>query len=114
IERLDRNDPGDWVSPPIAPGYSDRPLHAQSHGESFLAMLSTRLRGNGLYLLDEPEAALSPMRQLTMLTVLHRLVGAGAQLIIATHSPILLAYPNATILQFGEHPVAQIAFDETD
>ncbi len=77
--------------------YGGKSLHAQSHGESFLALVQNRFRGNGLYILDEPEAALSPMRQLTLLAEMHNLVNNNSQFIIATHSPILLAYPKAEI-----------------
>jgi predicted ATPase len=114
IERLDVDEPGDHPSPPISAGFGKRALHEQSHGESFLALIDNRLRGNGLYLLDEPEAALSPIRQMTLLTMLHRLVGARSQLIIATHSPILLSYPDAAILQFGPQGMAHVAYEETE
>lgn len=83
--------------------YGGTSLHNQSHGESFLALIQNRFRGNGFYILDEPEAALSPMRQLTLLIEINKLVNRNSQFIIATHSPILLAYPNAQIynLDFG-------------
>ena len=97
-----------------ATGYGDKPLHEQSHGEAFLSLFVERLSGNGLYLLDEPEAALSPARQLTFLAALHGLVELGGQFIIATHSPILMAYPHATILQFSEQGIAPIAYHETE
>ena len=114
VERRDIDEPGDASVPKIGPTFGARALHEQSHGESFLAIVENKLRGRGLYLLDEPEAALSPMRQLTMLSLIHNLTKAGAQLIIATHSPILLAYPNAAILQFGQGPVAPVAFEQTE
>ncbi|WP_428155458.1 AAA family ATPase [Brevundimonas sp.] len=79
--------------------FGDKPLHEQSHGESFFALFDNRFIGDGLYILDEPEAALSPSRQLSFLSRLHELVNARSQLIIATHSPILLGYPNAWIYQ---------------
>jgi predicted ATPase len=94
--------------------YGDKPLHQQSHGEAFLSLFVERLSGNGLYLLDEPEAALSPARQLTFLAALHELVQRGGQFVIATHSPILMAYPHAVILQFGEQGIAPIAYHETE
>ena len=93
-------------------GYGGRSLHDQSHGESFLALVQNRFRGHGLYLMDEPEAALSPSRQLTLIAELHRLVGEGSQFIIATHSPLLLAYPQATIYQLSESGVEQVAYEE--
>jgi len=92
IEALDREEgPG----PPIINSYGGKSLHEQSHGESFFSLFMNRLHGNGLYFFDEPEAALSPTRQLSFLSRLHDLVKAGSQFLIATHSPILLAYPDA-------------------
>lgn len=100
--------------PPIALAYGPRALHEQSHGESFLALIQHRFHGRGLYLLDEPEAALSPTRQLTLLARLHELVRARAQFLIATHSPILLAYPDAAILEFGPHGLQSIQYEDTE
>lgn len=97
-----------------APGYGAKPLHQQSHGEAFLSLFVERLSGNGLYLLDEPEAALSPPRQLTFLAALHELVQKGGQFIIATHSPILLAYPQAKILEFSAAGIAPVAYHDTE
>ncbi|WP_195269071.1 AAA family ATPase [Eubacterium sp. 1001713B170207_170306_E7] len=77
--------------------YGGISLHAQSHGESFLALIQNRFRGRGLYILDEPEAALSASRQMTLLSLIHNLAEGGSQFIIATHSPILLACPDADI-----------------
>lgn len=88
-------------------------LHSRSHGESFLAVISA-FRGGGLYLLDEPEAALSPVRQLTLLSLINGLVGDGSQFIIATHSPILMAYPNAQILLFNENGIAPTSYRQTE
>jgi predicted ATPase len=102
------------AGPPIGPAYGDRGLHEQSHGESFLALIQNRFRGGGLYLLDEPEAALSPMRQMALLPLIHGLVAADSQLVIATHSPILLAYPSARILQFAADGIAPIEYEETE
>lgn len=79
-------------------------LDARSHGESFLALFQARFVPGGLYLLDEPEAPLSPLRQVGFLALLHEMVQRDAQFIIATHSPILMAYPGATILSFDEVP----------
>lgn len=89
-------------------------LHAKSHGESFMALLLNRLKGHGLYLFDEPEAALSPSRQLAALSAIHQLVLKESQLIIATHSPILLAYPRAKILHFSEQGIREVAYEETE
>ena len=91
-----------------------KPPHERSHGEAFLTLLTQRLRGHGLYLFDEPEAALSAQRQLAVLTHLHALVKASSQLVIATHSPILLAYPNAIIYECSESGVRPVAYEETD
>lgn len=94
--------------------YGGKSLHEQSHGESFMALFKNRFT-RGIYLLDEPEAALSPKRQLAFLARMHTLVASGdAQLIIATHSPILLSYPGATIYQFDESGIRQIAYEETE
>lgn len=89
-------------------------LHECSHGESFMATLSNRLSGNGLYILDEPEAALSPNRQMAALSLINRLVGENSQFIIATHSPILLAYPGATIYQLDDSGIKQVRYEETE
>ena len=95
-------------------GYGGKSLHARSHGESFMTLLTQKFRGKGLYLLDEPEAALSPNRQLAALSVIHQLVRDESQFIIATHSPILLSYPNAKILQFDGSGIAEVAFEDTE
>lgn len=95
--------------------YGDKSLHDQSHGESFLSLLQNRFTRSGLYLLDEPEAALSPQRQLSFLVLLNDLVRANddIQFIIATHSPILLAYPGAQILSFDDGKVHKIDYRES-
>jgi predicted ATPase len=95
-------------------GYGGKSLHAQSHGEAFMALLTYKLRGKGLYLFDEPEAALSPNRQLAALSAIHQLVQNESQFIIATHSPILLAYPNAKIYQFDGDGVSEVAYEDTE
>ena len=101
-------------SPPIMASYGGVSLHARSHGESFLALVQNRFGGRGLYLLDEPEAALSPGRLLTLLTLIHDLVKRHSQFIIATHSPILMAYPDACIYQFSEAGMVRTAYRETE
>ncbi len=111
IEELDRQPA---FSPPLVESYGGRSLHHQSHGESFLALVQNRLGGNGLYLFDEPEAALSPMRQLTLLSEIDRLVKSGSQLLIATHSPILMAYPGACILELSEKGIRRVEYRETE
>jgi predicted ATPase len=95
-------------------GYGGKSLHRQSHGESFMAVLLHKLRGDGIYLMDEPEAALSPNRQLAALTAIHDLVETGSQFIIATHSPLLLAYPHARIFQFESAGISQVAYEDTE
>jgi predicted ATPase len=106
IEVLDKEGRGR----PVIDSYGGLSLHEQSHGESFLALMTHRFGGRGLYILDEPEAALSPQRQLAVLARIHDLVQDDSQFIIATHSPILMAYPDATILVLDRdgppHPVA--------
>jgi predicted ATPase len=95
-------------------GYGNQSLHARSHGEAFMLLLTEKFRGKGLYLLDEPEAALSPNRQLAALRAIHQLVQDESQFIIATHSPILLSYPNAKILRFDGDGISQVKFEDTD
>lgn len=89
-------------------------LPRQSHGESFMSLLMNRFRGKGMYILDEPEAALSPMRQLAMIARMRDLAQEGSQFIIATHSPILLGYPEADILVLGEDGPVRTPYEETE
>jgi len=98
----------------LAQAYGDDGLDAQSHGESYFKLFNARFTGSGLYLLDEPEMPLSPSRQLTFLSMLNMMVGQGAQFIIATHSPILLAYPDALILSCDGNPIDSVAFDDLE
>ncbi|WP_394839830.1 AAA family ATPase [Pendulispora rubella] len=84
---------------------------ARSHGESFIELFTERVQSGGLYLLDEPEAPLSPKRQLEFLRIVRRATKADAQFIIATHSPILLACPGARIFSFDETPIRAVAYD---
>lgn len=95
-------------------GYGGQSLHKQSHGESFMATLLNKLQGNGLYIFDEPEAALSPSRQMAAFSAIHDLAKNGAQFIVATHSPILLAYPNATIYQFSSTGFYEVSYEDTE
>lgn len=111
IEELDREPSSDEK---IIVSFGGRPLHEQSHGESFLALLENRLRGKGLYIFDEPEAALSPTRQMSMLVRMHDLIAAESQFIIATHSPILMAYPDAWIYQLGPQGLERVAYEDTE
>jgi predicted ATPase len=89
-------------------------LDANSHGEGFMKLFESRLMPNGLYLLDEPEAALSPIRQLSLLSMMKQMVGQGCQFIVATHSPILMAFPDASILSFDTQPITEVAYDELE
>ena len=98
----------------IGGAYSDRALHEQSHGESFLELLTNRFTGQGIYILDEPEAALSPARQMAVLTRLHDLTRERAQFIIATHSPIIMAYPNSTIYQLSDEGIEAVEYTDTE
>ncbi len=89
-------------------------LHEKSHGESVLAIAQEYLRSNGLYFLDEPEAALSPQRQLTLLLEIYTCAKAGAQFFIVTHSPILLGMPDAVIYNFDDGPLHACSYEETE
>ncbi len=95
-------------------GYGGQSLHAQSHGESFWSLLHHRLAGQGLYFFDEPEAALSPTRQMATLSIMHRLIQQQSQFIIATHSPILMAYPEATMYLLADDGITETSYRETD
>ncbi len=95
-------------------GYGGKSLHHQSHGESFMATLLHKLMGGGLYIMDEPEAALSPSRQMAAVSAIHNLVQQESQFIIATHSPILLAYPRAWIYQFDEDGIKRVEYEATE
>lgn len=94
--------------------YGGKSLHQQSHGESFMATLLNKLQGNGLYIMDEPEAALSPSRQMAAVSAIHQLVEENSQFIIATHSPIILAYPRSKIYSFSADGIVEIAYEDTE
>lgn len=108
IDALERQYPGLYQS------YGGKSLHQQSHGESFFATFLHRFSGNGLYIMDEPEAALSPLRQMALLTRIHDLVQDNSQFIISTHSPILMAYPDARILRLNDEGIEECTLEETD
>jgi predicted ATPase len=110
IEALDRELGGRK----IIESYGGKSLHEQSHGESFFALFMNRLRGDGFYIFDEPEAALSLSRQLSFLSRMHELVGEGSQFLVATHSPILMAYPQASIFLMADGPPRLIAYRDTE
>jgi predicted ATPase len=98
----------------LLPAYGGRSLHERSHGESFFALFRHRFAGHGLYLLDEPEAALSPKRQLEFLSILHDYCKRGAQFVIATHSPIIMAYPDSRIYVLAEGGIQEVPYQETE
>lgn len=109
VDRLDREGAVSLVD-----SYGGKSLHEQSHGESFISLVINRFGGQGLYILDEPEAALSPSRQMTLLSQIHQLVEKGSQFIIATHSPILMAYPGADIFTLDDAGMTITAYEETE
>jgi len=111
IEHLDE-EPS--PAPRVIDSYGGRSLHEQSHGESFFALMQNRFGGNGFYVLDEPEAALSPARQLAMILRMQELVDAHSQFVIATHSPLLMAYPDAWIYQIGGQGLTRVTLEETE
>lgn len=111
---IDEMDEDFSYGPKVIESYGGVSLHHQSHGESFLALVQNRFGGNGLYLLDEPEAALSPTRQLTLLGEMHQLAKQDSQFIVATHSPILMAYPGARIYQLSENGIEPVQYQETE
>ena len=110
---IDEMDRGPSFGPPIIDSYGGISLHEQSHGESFLSVIGG-FRGHGLYILDEPEAALSPMRLLTLIAEIDRLVKEDSQFIIATHSPMLMAFPDAEVLELTESGINSVDYRETE
>lgn len=94
--------------------YGGRSLHEQSHGESFFSIFLNRFSEKGIYILDEPEAALSPSRQMAMITRINELVESGCQFIIATHSPILMAYPKSIIYEIKDDYINEVEYEDTD
>lgn len=111
---IDELDQEPSFGPPIKSSYGGVSLHEQSHGESFLALMLERFGGKGLYVLDEPEAALSPTRQLAVLSRMHQLIKNESQFIIATHSPILMAYPGAKIYQIDSSGISPVKYKDTE
>jgi predicted ATPase len=111
IEELDSQPIG---APFIKDSYGGKSLHNQSHGESFMSLIVNRFGGNGLYILDEPEAALSPSTQFALLYQIHKLVKHNSQFIIATHSPILLAYPDSDIFVLNDDDIKLTPYQETE
>ncbi|NRT36122.1 putative ATPase [Clostridium beijerinckii] len=111
IEKLDLESSG---GVPVIKSYGGTSLHKMSHGESFITLITNRFSGNGLYILDEPEAALSPIKQMAMLTIINELVKKKSQFIIATHSPILMAYPGADIFVIDDNGITKTPYKKTD
>ena len=111
IEEMDKAPSFD---PMVIESYGGVSLHNQSHGESFLSIVQNRFFGNGLYILDEPEAALSPNRLLSLIVEINSLVKKDSQFIIATHSPILMAFPNAEILEFSKDGIKKTRYQDTE
>lgn len=104
----------DRIGDGIEHSYGGKSLHAQSHGESFLAVVENRFGGNGLYLLDEPEAALSPRSILRLMCTIDQLARTKSQFVISTHSPILMALPGATVLQLTARGVERVDYRQTE
>ena len=100
--------------PGIAAAYGGVPLHERSHGESFIALVQNRFGPKGLYILDEPEAALSLRGNLALMRRMHDLVAEGSQFIVSTHSPILLGYPDAKIYILSGDGIAQVPYEQTE
>lgn len=115
VSHMDALDKEPSYAPPISACYGGRILHTRSHGETFLMLLELKFQRNGLFLLEEPEAALSPQRQLSFLVLIHDVLRKfkDAQFIISTHSPVLLGYPEAQILSFDDGCIHEIEYDET-
>ncbi|HEX7159222.1 MAG TPA: AAA family ATPase, partial [Edaphobacter sp.] len=115
LDKLDDPTENGGFGPPILPSYGGQSLHSRSHGETFFTLLEHKFRRNGLFLLDEPEAALSPQRQLAFLVLMHDTLKRykDAQFIISTHSPVLLGFPKAKILSFDSAPLRWIEYEET-
>lgn len=111
IDRMDR-EPS--FSPPVINSYGGLSLHKQSHGESFMALAENRFGGEGIYILDEPEAALSPMRIMRLMCIMNNLVKKNSQFIISTHSPILMTFPDAQILEITNEGIREVPYDRTE
>jgi len=108
------SDPENKGGMPISISYGGKSLHKQSHGESFLSVVENRFGGKGIYILDEPEAALSPSRLLRLMCNIKRLVDDDSQFIIATHSPMLMAFPGADVIELSEYGFESVSYRDTD
>ena len=101
-------------APPVIASYGGISLHKQSHGESFMVLVENRFGGNGLYILDEPEAALSPTRLMRLMVYMKKLVDKNSQFIISTHSPILMTFPDAEVLEITEEGIKSVNYKDTE
>jgi len=115
VSHMDDLDKEPSYAPPISASYGGRSLHTRSHGETFLTLLELKFQRNGLFLLDEPEAALSPQRQLSFILLIRGVLKTykDAQFIVSSHSPVLLGYPGAQIMSFDDGQIHEIAYEET-
>jgi predicted ATPase len=115
VSHMDVLDQEPSESPPISSYYGGRSLHTRSHGETFFTLVELKFRRNGFFLLDEPEAALSPQRQLALLVLIHDVLRKykDAQFIVSSHSPVLLGYPDAQIFSFDGERIVEIDYDNT-
>ena len=111
IDELDA-EPGGGLK--VISGYGGVSLHKQSHGESFLALVENRFSGNGLYILDEPEAALSPIRLMRLMVCMQALVKQDSQFIISTHSPILMTFPDAEVMEITDDGIRSVNYKDTE
>lgn len=107
VDQLDTIDP-------LFSAYGNKSLHEQSHGEGIMSIILNRFRGNGVYILDEPEAALSPSKICSLIVQIDKLVKNNSQFIIATHSPLLITYPNSEVLVFTDKNIKKTPFQETE
>lgn len=110
---IDEMDEEEGLGAPVKNSYGGLSLHERSHGESFLAAVENRFGGNGLYILDEPEAALSPGGILRLMANMNELVRKGSQFIVSTHSPMLIAFPGATVYELTEEGITAVPYKQT-
>lgn len=111
---IDELDESPWGGPPIKNSYGGNSLHNQSHGESFFSLFMNRFSGKSIFILDEPEAALSPTKQMALLARMNDLIKERSQFIIATHSPIIMAYPNSVIYQLNNGNLEEVLYRDTE
>ena len=114
VTNTDEMDEEPGLGEKVAASYGGVSLHRQSHGESFMALVENRFGGNGLYILDEPEAALSPMRLMRLMCYMQELVNKDSQFIISTHSPVLMTFPGAEVLEITEDGIDSVDYKKTE